>query len=212
MKEKSLILVGGGGHCKSVIDVAECAGFTITGILDLPEHLGNTVLGYPVIGTDNDISDFVNDALFLVTVGQIKDAGLRIKLHERIISEGACLATLIAPTAHVSKYASIAEGTVIMHHAVVNADACVGKGCIINTFANVEHDSIVDDFCHISTGVIINGNCSVGQGAFLGSHSVMVNGTSIMAGCVFAAGSVIRKNVIRKGVYSGNPAILKITL
>ena len=37
MENKNLILVGGGGHCRSVIDVAESAGYTIKGILDLPE-------------------------------------------------------------------------------------------------------------------------------------------------------------------------------
>lgn len=212
MIDKKVILVGGGGHCKSVIDVAESAGYSIMGILDMPELVGSTVLGYPVIGTDDTISDYVEEALFVVTVGHIKDASLRIKLHERIKNAGGRLATIVASTAHVSRFASVGEGSVIMHQAMVNADARIGSGCIINTFANIEHDAFVGDYCHISTGTMVNGNCIVGQGVFLGSQSVLVNGISITDGCVFAAGSMVRKNIFRKGIYSGNPAILKIKL
>lgn len=212
MIDKKIILLGGGGHCKSVIDVAESAGYTIAGILDMPELVGTTVLGYPVIGTDDNISEYVDEALFLVTVGHIKDASLRIKLHERIKEYGGRLATLVASTAYVSRFASIGEGSVIMHHAMVNADAHIGTGCIINTFANIEHDANIGNYCHISTGTMVNGNCTVGEGVFLGSQSVMVNGIRITDGCVFAAGSMVRKNIVRKGIYSGNPAILKIKL
>lgn len=70
---KPLILVGGGGHCKSVIDVAEYE-HSILGILDLPKNVGHSILGYPVLGTDDDIPLFVNQADFIVTVGFIKES------------------------------------------------------------------------------------------------------------------------------------------
>ena len=212
MEHKKLILVGGGGHCKSVIDVAESAGFHILGILDVPENVGNNVLDYSIVGTDDQIPDYVNDAVFIVTVGHIKDAALRIKLHQKIVDAGGTLATVIASSAHVSKYAQIGEGSVIMHHAVVNADAIIGRGCIINTFSNIEHDAKIGNYCHISTGAMINGNCVVGNETFFGSQSVMVNGIEITSGCVIGAGSLIRKSATQKGVYSGNPATLKIKL
>ena len=209
---KNIVLIGGGGHCKSVIDVAESAGFNIIGILDTQENVGRKILDYNIIGTDKNIVDYIDKAFFVITVGQIKDAALRIKLHEKVLSAGGKLATIIASTAHVSKYASINEGTVVMHNAVVNSDAVIGKGCIINTFSNIEHDTVVGDYCHISTGAMVNGNCIVGTGTFLGSQAVMVNGVSVAAGCVIAAGAMVRKNILTKGVYSDNPAILKIRL
>jgi len=212
MKSKNLILIGGGGHCKSVIDVAESAGFSILGILDTAENVGNKVLNYQIIGTDDRIVEYVDKAFFIITVGQIKDPVLRINLHQKIINCGGKFATVIASTAHVSKYSRIGEGTVIMHQAVVNADAKIGAGCIINTFANIEHDAVVGDFCHISTGAMVNGNCKLGKGTFLGSQAVMVNGISIVDGCVIAAGATVRKNIVVKGVYGDNPATLKIKL
>ncbi|MDR2906995.1 MAG: acetyltransferase, partial [Bacteroidales bacterium] len=148
----NLILVGGGGHCKSVIDVAEGIGWSILGILDVVENVGKTVLGYKIIGTNDHISEFIHKAYFLVSVGQIKDVGLRIKLHHKIISAGGELATITASDAFVSRHSIIEKGTVVLHKAVVNAGVKIGMGCIINTMANIEHDVVIGDYCHVSTG------------------------------------------------------------
>ena len=153
---KNLILVGGGGHCKSVIEAAESAGYNILGVLDTPENVGKQVLAYSVIGTDDDIPQYVDKAEFVITVGFIKNPAIRIKLYNKVKEAGGKLATVIASTAHVSKYSTIGEGTVVMHQAFVNAGAHIGANCIINTFCNIEHDAEVGNQCHISTGTMVN--------------------------------------------------------
>ena len=208
LNKKNLILIGGGGHCKSVIEVAECAGWNILGILDTKENVGKSVLGYTIIGVDEQIPSFVDSVSFLITVGQIKDVGLRIKLHEKVLAADGELATVIASDAHVSKHAAIGKGTVIMHKTVINAAAQIGNGCIINTMANIEHDARIGDYCHISTGAMVNGNCAIGQETFIGSGVVVANGISIASRCVVSAGSVVRKNITISGIYAGNPAVL----
>lgn len=210
MEQKNLILVGGGGHCKSVIDVAESAGYNILGILDMPEDVGKKVLDYKVIGTDDDIPQYVDKAEFVITVGFIKNPTTRIKLYNKVKEAGGKLATVIASTAHVSKYSYIGEGTVIMHQAFVNAGAHIGANCIINTFCNIEHDAQIGDQCHISTGTMVNGDCKVGERCFIGSQSVLANGITIGEAIIVGAASFVRKSISEKGIYSGNPAILKI--
>ncbi len=203
--KRNLILIGGGGHCKSVIDVAESAGFTILGILDKPETVGNQVLDYKVIGTDDDIPVYADKALFVITVGQIKSNALRIKLAKLVEKYGGKFATVIASDAHVSKYAHIGEGSVILHKVVVNADARIGKQCIINTMADIEHDAIIGDFCHISTAAVVNGEVKVGNNVFVGSRSVIHNCKSISDDIIVAAGSVVSRNLVKPGIYAGNP-------
>lgn len=210
MTQKNLILVGGGGHCKSVIDVAESTGYNILGILDIPEEIGKSVFEYKVIGTDDDIPQYVDKADFIITVGFIKNPAIRIRIYNRIKEAGGQLATVIASTAHVSRYATLGEGTVVMHQAVVNAGAEVGENCIINTSCNIEHDAVIGDQCHISTGTMINGDCKVGDRVFIGSQSVLANGISVGDDIIVGAGSFVRKSITIKGIYSGNPAILKI--
>lgn len=209
MYNNNLILLGGGGHCKSVIEVAESAGYNILGVLDIPEEIGKHVLNYKVIGTDDDIPQYVDKAEFVITVGFIKTPAIRIKLYNKVKEAGGSLATIIASSAHVSKYATIGEGTVVMHNSFVNAGAQIGNNVIINTFSNIEHDAIVGDQCHISTGTMVNGDCKVGQNVFVGSQSVLANGITIGDDIIIGAGSVVRKSISQVGVYAGNPAILK---
>ena len=207
---KNLILVGGGGHCKSVIEAAESAGYNILGVLDTPENVGKQVLAYSVIGTDDDIPQYVDKAEFVITVGFIKNPAIRIKLYNKVKEAGGKLATVIASTAHVSKYSTIGEGTVVMHQAFVNAGAHIGANCIINTFCNIEHDAQIGDQCHISTGTMVNGDCKVGDRCFIGSQSALANGITIDEDIIVGAASFVRKSISAKGIYSGNPAILKI--
>jgi sugar O-acyltransferase (sialic acid O-acetyltransferase NeuD family) len=171
--KKNLILLGAGGHCKSCIDVIEQAGqYEIVGIIDHQEQLGELVLGYQVIGTDNDIESLAKKGNeFLITVGQIKSPSTRERLFNQLRQCNVKMATIISPRAYVSQYAKIGEGSIIMHDALVNASASIGKNCIINTKALIEHDAIIGDHCHISTGAVINGGVDIKQGTFFGSNA-----------------------------------------
>lgn len=210
MDQKNLILIGGGGHCKSVIDVAESSGYNILGILGMPDEVGKSVLNYKVIGTDDDIPHYVEQADFIITVGFIKNPTIRVRIYNRVKESGGKFAILVASTAHVSSYATLGEGTVVMHQAVVNAGAQVGVNCIINTFCNIEHDSVIGNQCHISTGTMVNGDCKVGERVFIGSQSVLVNGIEVGDDIIIGACSIVRKSIYQKGIYIGNPTILKI--
>lgn len=202
-----IILIGGGGHCISCIDVIEQTGlFQILGILDLQERIGEKVLNYSIIGTDNELEKFSQICPnFLITVGQIKSSELREKLFNKVKTAGGALPYIISPLAHVSKYATIQEGTIIMHHALINAGASVGKGCIINTKALIEHETNVGDFCHISTAAVVNGQVNIGDSCFIGSNTVIANNTDITAKVVVAAGSQILRSIKSPGTYIGQP-------
>ena len=194
MDKKEIILIGGGGHCKSCIEVIEATeSFIIKGILDLPGSIGNEVLGYPVIGTNEDIISFINKNVnFLITVGSIGDSSKRIELFKHINSLGGIFPAIIAPTAYVSKSAHIGRGTIIMHQALVNAAAIIGDNCIINSKALVEHDAIIGDHCHISTGSIVNGGTVVGERTFFGSGAVSKQYITIPDGSFIKANSIVK--------------------
>jgi sugar O-acyltransferase (sialic acid O-acetyltransferase NeuD family) len=189
---KDIILIGGGGHCKSVIDVIEEQGhFNIIGIVDKSEFLGSSVLGYPVIGNDQDLNKLVKVCEHaLITVGQIKSASLRVKLFDLAVKTGFKLPKIVSPHAYVSKHAFIGIGVVVMHHAVINASASIGDNCIINSKTLIEHDCIVSKHCHISTNVTMNGGVKVEAGCFVGSnvttkeYSVITENSFIKAGTV----------------------------
>jgi sugar O-acyltransferase (sialic acid O-acetyltransferase NeuD family) len=207
MTKKPLILIGGGGHCKSCIDVIEATGaWEIKGILDQSFRKGPLVLDYPVIGTDEEIDKLIAlDNYFLVTVGQIKSAAIRKKIFSTLKLKNAKIATIISPKATVSKFAVVGAGTIIHHNCLVNAGAHIGENNIINTASIIEHDAQVGSNNHISTGAILNGNVNLGDDCFIGSGTVIINGISIADNVVIGAGSLVIKNIEESGTYAGVP-------
>lgn len=202
-----MIFIGGGGHCKSVIEAAESTGMKVGGILDRPGLTGTDVLGVKVIGTDEDIETLAAGGEdFVVTVGSLDDVSLRKRLHEKVDAAGGRLATVVAATASVSRHARVEDGTVVLHSACVNAGARVGRGCILNTLCNIEHDAVIGDYTHVSTGAMVNGDCRVGSCCLIGSGTVIHNGVSICDNVAVGAGSVVNHDITEPGIYLGMPA------
>lgn len=171
--DQRIILVGGGGHCRSVIDVIEQqGGYQITGIVDFQEHIGKQVLGYPVIACDDQLAELFGSCKnAIVTVGHTRTNSVRLKLYEQLKTIGYTLPVVISPMAYVSQHAQIGEGTVVMHHALINVGAKVGCNCIVNSKALIEHDVQVGDHCHISTACVLNGGVVVENNTFVGSNA-----------------------------------------
>lgn len=191
MKEK-ILLIGGGGHCTSVIDVIEKEGrFEIAGIIEKYEGESQTVLGYPLIGTDNELEQLREQYMYaFITIGHVKSNSVRVKFFHKLQSLGYKIPTIISPLAYVSKHANVGEGTIIMHHALVNASATVGKNCIINSKALIEHDAVIEEQSHISTGAIVNGGSVVKANTFYGSNATCKEISSVEG--FVKAGSVVK--------------------
>jgi sugar O-acyltransferase (sialic acid O-acetyltransferase NeuD family) len=190
----TLILIGGGGHCRSLIDVIEAQGvFSIAGILDSKERIGEKVLGYEIIGCNDDIERLYGEYEYcMIAFGQIRSPDHRITMFERLKNAGYILPTIISPRAYVSQHAQLGAGTVIMHDALINANAIIGENCIINTKALIEHDAIIQNHCHISTGAIINGATIVQEGTFFGSNAVSKEAHVINKRSFIKAGSIVK--------------------
>ena len=210
MSKPGLILIGAGGHARSCIDVIEQQGqYQIVGLVGLAEQKHAQQLGYAVIASDNALDELAKSYQYaLITIGQIQTAEHRLRLYRQAAQCGFQLPTIIAPTAHVSQYAAIGAGSIIMHGAIVNAGANVGNNCIINTRSLIEHDTKVEDHCHISTGAILNGHVSVGTGSFVGSGCVIKEGVSIGTGCLVGMGLTVRHKLADNTRFTGHEKIL----
>lgn len=192
-----ILLIGAGGHARSCIDVIESNNhYEIGGLIEKDESISNDSLGYPVIGTDDDLEKLRQKySHALVTVGQLKSSKIRIKLYELLSELNFVLPVIISSKAYVSKTAKIGKGTIVMHGAIVNANALIGVNCILNNKALIEHDAVIGDHCHISTGAIINGEVTVGNESFIGSGAVTKQTISIGRNCVIGAGSIIKSDI-----------------
>ena len=194
MPEKEIILIGGGGHCRSCIDVIEISqAFKIAGIVERPgSNKTKLILGYPIIGYDDELSTLRKQYDYaLITVGQIGSGTIRQDLFKGLKALGFILPVIISPLAHVSKHATIDDGTIVMHQAMVNAGAQIGKNCILNTQCLIEHDVKIGDHTHISTAAVLNGEAVIGSGSFVGSNATIAHGAKLPDNYFFKAKSLI---------------------
>ena len=192
-----LVLIGGGSHAGSCIDVLLLEGkWKIRGIIERKQHSLDTALGYPVLGEDSDLENLVEvKAPVLIAVGQLPSSFIRRSIYERASKLGVVFPTVQSPLSYVSSSTSLGSGTIVMHGAIVNNNAHVGRQCIINTKALIEHDCSVGDFTHVSTGALINGGVSIGQGCFLGSGSTIREGIEIGDDVVVGAGVTVMRDL-----------------
>jgi len=192
-----IVLIGGGGHCKSAIDVIEQENkFRIVGIVDKPELVGSDVLGYPIIAKDSDLGFLAEKYRYaLVTTGQIKSPVLRRRLFDLAEKAGFFFPVVVSPRAYVSRYATVGKGTIVMHDAVIASNASVGVNCIINSKALLEHDSVIGNFCHIATASVVNGGVHIKDSSFIGSGSIIKQNVFIGPGSIISMGCHLRKDV-----------------
>ena len=178
-----LVLIGGGGHARACIDVIEQENrFKIYGIVDsfALQNGISEVLGYPILGGDELLESlYTQIKIAFIALGQIKTPAHRMRIYQNLKAIGYNLPTIISPLAYIAKGVNLKEGSIIMHHALVNANAKIGTACIINSKALVEHDCVVEDFCHLSTASVINGNCHIGEGSFLGSNMILAHNAAV---------------------------------
>ena len=205
IKNKSILVIGAGGHAKACINTIEqTKTYKIDGIIGLPSEVGKTILGYKISYSDDDLSKLARKFKnAIITIGQISTASIRIDLFEKAKNIGFQFPSFVSPYASVSRHSTIGSGTIVMPGATINAGAVIGDNCIINSRAVIEHDVEVSDHCHISTGAILNGNIYVGDNSFIGSGVVIKEGIEIGANSIVGMGLVVRANIPSDTKYIG---------
>lgn len=194
---KHLLLLGGGGHCHACVDVIEMTGqFQIAGIVQPLADGRDPVLGYPILGSDEDLPNLLKQTPHaLITVGQIKSPKIRMHLFNLLKSCDAKLPVIESPNAYRSRHAFVGEGSILMHGSVTNANAKVGANCIINSLALIEHDAVIGNHCHIATGARVNGGVRIGEGCFIGSGVILKEGVEVGAHSIIGAGQIVTQNI-----------------
>lgn len=205
MNRPSLVLVGAGGHAKACIDVIENDGrYQIAGLVGVPDEVGTHVLGYPVIGTDDNLDELSKKFTYaLIALGHITSSVRRAETFAKLLQLGFQLPCICAKTAYVSEHAKVGMGTIVMHRAVINANANIGENCIINSAAVIEHDVYIGDHVHISTGAMINGEVQIQAGTFVGSNATVKNNINIGLDCVVGMGISIKQHIPDRSVLRG---------
>ncbi len=192
-----IILVGYGGHAKSVADCIERSGqYHIIGYTDQENRGGR----YKYLGSDEVLPSYLERGCIRLAmgIGYLGRGQLREELYRQLKGRGFLFPGIVDPSAVVSSSAQIGEGSFIGKNVVVNAEAVIGRMCIINTKAVVEHESIVEDFAHVAVGAVLCGQVRVGRAAFIGANATIIQGIEVEERMVVPAGETVRRRSVNR--------------
>lgn len=190
MAKTRLLVVGAGGHGRSVAEAAQLSGhFEVVGFLDDAAPVGERVLGRHVMGSVAGMGDHrsvVDQAI--VAIG---NNAVREKLMQQLTEVGYAMATVVHPRAFVSPSAEVGAGSAIMAGAIVGTEARLGVGAIVNCGAVVDHHAHAEDFSHLGVNACMAGGTVLGRGAWMQAGIALGYGISVAPGAVLLPGTAV---------------------
>lgn len=206
--KKPLLLIGGGGHARVLIDALKLSGCNIIGITDADaKKSGSSLEGIAIIGDDSILSRYAPDDILLVNaIGSVKGTEERRKIFVKFKNQGFIFASVVHPSAIISRNVALGEGVQIMAGAVIQTGCFIGDNTLINTRVSVDHDSKIGKNVHLAPGVIISGEVEIDDNVFIGSGSTVIQGVRIGKGSIVGAASLVIKNNSPHTTVFGVPA------
>ncbi len=204
---KNIIIIGAGGFGRELLwwieDINKVQPtWDIKGFIDDNLNaLDSVECDYKIIGT---IKDYIpqEDDEFALALGSPE---LKRKIVSLIKEKGGKFATIIHPTAMVSKFAHYGEGLIMFPNSKLSCNSTVGDFVtILSTL--IGHDTFIDDYTVISGGCNIVRNVRIGKDVFLAAGVCIAQDVHIGDGAYLGLGSVILKDVEPHTTMFGNPA------
>ncbi|MFC4768239.1 acetyltransferase [Effusibacillus consociatus] len=203
-----VIVLGGGGHAKVLLDTLLIQNISVLGFTDpKPEVVLNHVLGIQFLGNDDVVGDYHPDSLGLVNgLGSLRVPVARKRLFDQFKDRGYSFASVIHPSAVIARDVVLSEGIQIMAGAVIQPGSSIGKNTIINTKASVDHDCVIGEHAHLAPGVTLSGGVHVGDGVHIGTGATVIQGVRIGNNSIIGAGALVLKEVPEGVTVVGVPA------
>jgi sugar O-acyltransferase (sialic acid O-acetyltransferase NeuD family) len=205
--QNSLLIYGGGGHGKSIIDLIRLLDkYKIAGIVDDGLQSGEQILGCAVLGDDTILEVLFSKGLRLAVnaVGGVGNIGLRVAIFNKLAGRGFEFPTLIHPSAMVESSAHLDSGVQVLPQSYVGTDANVGFGVIINNGAIVSHDCVIGEYASLAPGAMLAGGVHIGERTQIGMGVTINLNVKIGEKAQIGNGAVVKDDVPDGGtVYAG---------
>ena len=210
---KKLIIIGGYGNGTVVQSTVEDINainpqWEILGFLNDRET--EPINGLPVLGRiDREtVLHYLQDenVFFFYTLISVKlNYKYLSKLLELQIPEER-FATIIHPTAVISKFAQIGFGVCIQPFVSVGPNTKIGNHVQIYAQALVGHGAKLDNYSYVANNACIGADVHLKEGAYLGTNTSTLEFITLGKWSICGIGAVILKDVPDFAKMVGNPA------
>ena len=202
-----IVVVGGGGHAKVVLDVLQAEGWRVAGYTDSQAAAGDGIGDVLCLGTDAVLPELRASGVRRAIVA-LGDNELRDRLAKEVVALGFTLGNAVHPSAQISPSAVLGQGVAVMAGAVVNPDSVIGDNSVLNTCASVDHDCRIGRSVHIAPGAHLAGYVTVEDLVLIGVGSTVGRGRPLRLGerSIVGVGSVVIHDVDPNTLVVGSPA------
>lgn len=193
---KSIILIGAGGHAKVLLEVLRLCQKDVIGIIDVNLEKGSNHFGLNVIGNDEEIKNFSPGDVSLVNgLGSLPKQTARWKIAEEYNKKGFIFEKVIHPTAIIANDTHLEEGVQIMAGSILQPGISIGAHSIINTHASIDHDCNIGQNVHIAPGVTLSGHVKIGNNSHVGTGANIIQSINLPAHTIIRAGETVYKQI-----------------
>lgn len=203
---KSLLVLGFGGHGRTVADVAVDCGYDQIAFLDDAHDAFDKNTSHTVLGPLSLLQEIVKD--WPVAIAAIGNNAARLRLFHELAGAGFEQPNIVHPSAIISRSASLGKGVFVGRGAVIGTNATIGDASIINTRASIDHDCSIGLANHIAPGATLSGEVVTGERVWLGTGCAVKQGARIGSDVLIGVGAAVVGNLEEAGTYIGVPAKL----
>lgn len=210
---KDLIIIGAAGTGREVAEAVEDVNSTgrrwnLLGFLDDdPQKQGKEYNGYHVLGPISTASAY-RGCHFVPVLGNHRDLRLTKRMLDQLSLDSSRFATIIHPSARVSRYADIGLGTVVLQNCVITPNSRIGSYVLMLFGSHIGHDCIVEDHVVIAPNAVVSGGARISEGCYIGANSTILQKLKIGPWSCVGIGAVVFSDVGPNSTVVGNPARL----
>jgi len=209
---KKIIIIGGSGNGTVALSTIEDINtvkktWEVIGFLnDFEEEIN----GYPVLGKIDfeSAQKYLNelDVYFIYTLitSKFRETFL-YRLNDLKIPLSK-FATIIHPTAVVSKFAKIGYGCSIQPFVSVGPDVEIGNHVQIFAQSLIGHNAKLDNYSYVANNACIGAKVHLKEGAYLGTNCSTIEFITVEKWGLIGIGAVVLKDVPEYTIVVGNPA------
>lgn len=210
---KKLIIIGIRGNGTVVASTVEDINavnpeWELIGFLDDAEN--DPVHGYPVLGpiTQKSVTHYLKDdnVYFYWSLISLNLREQFLPRLNRLQIPKERFATIVHPSAVVSRFARLKHGVSIQPFVNVGPNAVLGNHVQVFAQAMIGHDAHLDDYAYVANNASVGAYVTLREGAYLGTNAAVRENVELGKWSLTGMGSVVVKSVPPNETWVGNPA------
>jgi sugar O-acyltransferase (sialic acid O-acetyltransferase NeuD family) len=206
---ENILLFGGGLHATYCIDIINKENkYNIIGIADSIKDTGTELLGYKIIGRQEQLKELIANYDIHAGIITIGDNWSRKIVYDCIKNQSPDFkfVNAIHPSTIIGMNVKLGVGIVIMAGCIINPNSIVGDFCFLATGAQIEHDCKIGDFASISAGSITGGKVNIGKYSAITLGVTIIDRLNIGENTVVGSGSLVTKDLPDNVIAYGSPS------